>query len=196
MSIQYVKGNCLQLFYHDGRGWKALSYAQQHAMTRSNSTESISSKDHGLHPDKSISESNFSLSGEWYWTPTNANILLDMADSGKTYTFCFAQVTESEHWADGIQPVTGLSTQSSWTPGSAWVRYADCVVTNVEISAENLATTTISAEFEGSGALLKSAPSTINSYSAATINTPNPGDEQLDPEGDDVTGDSSTGEGD
>ncbi len=116
-----------------------------------------------------------------------------MADSGKTYTFCFAQVAESEHWADGIQPVTGLSTQNAWTPGSAWVRYADCIVTNVEISAENLSTTTISAEFEGSGALLKTAPSTINSYG---VSLTNPGDEQLDPEGDDVTGDSSTGEGD
>ena len=113
-----------------------------------------------------------------------------MADSGKTYTFCFAQVSESEHYADGLQSVTGLTSQTAWTPGSAWVRYADCIVTNVEVSAENLSTTTISAEFEGSGALLKTAPSTINSYG---VSLTNPGDEQLDPEGDDVTGDGNNG---
>lgn len=191
-TINYKKGNLINLFYHDGRAWKTLAYGQSHSLSRSNETTEISSKDHGLHPDTETTGSSWSMSGEYLFTPGNAQVIMGMADKGETYTVCMAQVAQTA-WADGIQPVTDISTNNAWTIGSAWVKYGNALVTSCEITANNGETATLSVEFTGSGALLDTAPSPIKSYPGGTINMTNPGDEQLDPEGDDVTGDGGEG---
>ena len=116
-----------------------------------------------------------------------------MADKGEPFSVCMAQVSQTA-WADGIQPVTDISTNAAWTVGTAWVKYGNALVTSCEITANNGETATLSVEFTGSGALLDAAPSPIKSYTAIKT-TVNPGsnDDGLDPEGDDVTGDGNNG---
>ncbi len=192
-TINYKKGNLINLFYHDGTTWKTLAYGQTHSLSRSNETTEISSKDHGLHPDTEVTGSSWSMSGEYLFTPDNAKVIMGMADKGEPFSVCMAQVSQTA-WADGIQPVTDISTNAAWTVGTAWVKYGNALVTSCEITANNGETATLSVEFTGSGALLDAAPSPIKSYTAIKT-TVNPGsnDDGLDPEGDDVTGDGNNG---
>jgi len=133
------------------------------------------------------------MSGEYLFTPDNAKVIMGMADKGEPFSVCMAQVSQTA-WADGIQPVTDISTNAAWTVGTAWVKYGNALVTSCEITANNGETATLSVEFTGSGALLDAAPSPIKSYTAIKT-TVNPGsnDDGLDPEGDDVTGDGNNG---
>ena len=113
-----------------------------------------------------MGKSSWSISGEYLFTPDNANIIQAMADSGDLYSFCLATVAEEANWADGIQPVTDISTNAKWTVGSSWVRYGDALVTSVEVSAPQGEVATCSLELTGSGALLKTVMSTIHGYDA------------------------------
>ena len=133
------------------------------------------------------------MSGEYLFTPANANVIFGMADKAEPYSVCMAQVAQTD-WASGIQPVTDISTNQAWTVGSAWVKYGNALVTSCEMTANNGEVATLSVEFTGSGSLSDSAPSPIKSYTGTRTTLNNPGDENLDPEGDDVTGDSSTGD--
>jgi len=126
------------------------------------------------------------MSGEYLFTPANASVIMGMADKGESYSICMAQVAQTD-WAAGIQPVTDISTNAVWTIGTAWVKYGNALVTSCEITANNGETATLSVEFTGSGALLDTVPNPIKSYGSTLLT--DPGDEQLDPEGDDVTGD-------
>ena len=167
-TINYKHGNTINLFYYDSdtTSWKTLAYGQSHSLSISNETQEVSSKDHGLHPDQLMAGSSWSISGEYLFTPENANIIQAMADSGQLYSFCLATVTEADKWADGIQPVTDLTSQTAWTVGSAWVRYGNALVTSAEISAPQGEVATVSLELTGSGALLKTVMSSINGYDA------------------------------
>lgn len=162
-TINYKKGNLINLFYHDGTNWKTLAYGQTHSLSRSNETTEISSKDHGLHPDTEVTGSSWSMSCEALFTVENAKVIMGMADKGEPYSVCFAQVSQTE-WADGLQSVTDISTNQTWTPGNAFVKYGNALVTSCEITANNGETATLSVEFTGSGALLDAAPSPIKSY--------------------------------
>lgn len=194
-TINYKKGNLINLFYHNGTSWVTLGYGQTHSLSRSADSTDISSKDHGIWPDKEVTGNSWTMSGEYLFTPANANVIFGMADKAEPYSVCMAQVAETD-WAAGIQPVTDISTNQKWTVGSAWVKYGNALVTSCEMTANNGEVATLSVEFTGSGSLSNSAPSPIKSYtSGASLNSPAPG-QDLDPEGDDVTGDSSTGEGD
>ena len=186
-TINYKKGNLINLFYHDGRAWKTLAYGQTHSLSRSADSTDISSKDHGIWPDKEVTGNSWTMSGEYLFTPANAEVIFGMADKAEPYSVCMAQVAQTD-WASGIQPVTDISTNQAWTVGSAWVKYGNALVTSCEMSANNGEVATLSVEFTGSGSLSNTAPSPIKSY-PGTPSLTNPGDEQLDPEGDDVTGD-------
>ena len=159
----YVKGNLVNVFYHNGTSWVTLGYSTSNSLSASNETTQVSSKDHGLHPDTEVTGSSWSMSGEYLFTAENAKVILGMQASGVPYSVCFAQVGES-NFADGIESVTDISTNASWTVGSAFKKYGNALVTSAEISAANGETATMSVEFTGSGALLDEAPSTLKSF--------------------------------
>lgn len=190
-TINYKHGNLIHLFYHDGKSWKTLAYGQSHSMSRSAETSEVSSKDHGIWPDQLVSGNSWSMSGEYLFTPANANVIFGMADKATPYTICMAQVAQTD-WAAGIQPVTDISTNAAWTIGEAWVKYGNALVTSCELTANNGEVATLSVEFTGSGSLTDTAPSTINSYAPRNITSPG-SEDGLDPEGDDVTGDGGEG---
>lgn len=164
-DYSYSKGNLLNLFIHNGTNWVALAHGINHSLSRSNETTSVSSKDMGIHDQQEVTASSWNMSGEYLFTAGNANIIMDMADKAEPYSICFAKVAQTE-WSDGIQPVTDISTNATWTVGSTWVRYGDALVTSCEITANNGETATISVEFTGSGALLKQPMTNIKSYTA------------------------------
>lgn len=156
-TINYKKGNCLNVFYHDATSWKVWAYSTNNSLSTSSETNQISSKDHGLHPDTEITGNSFSMSGEYLFTPENANVALGMQQSGLPYTFAFAQINQ-DNWQDGLKSVTDISTNTAWTPGSSFVKYGSALVTSVEVGASNGETATLSIELTGSGALSDSAP--------------------------------------
>lgn len=162
----YVKGNLVNVFYHNGTSWVTLGYSTSNSLSVSNETTQVSSKDHGLHPDTEVTGSSWSMSGEYLFTAANAQVVMGMQKQGKAFSVCFAQVSES-NYADGLKPVTDIETNSAWTVGSAFCKYGNAIVTSAEISAANGETATMSVEFTGSGALLDAAPATLSSYTAA-----------------------------
>lgn len=162
-EIKYKHGNLIQLFYNDGSEWKTLGYGQSHSLSMSNETTEVSSKDHGLHPDQLLSSQSWTISGEYLFTPENAEIIMGMANSGEPYTICMAQVAEAK-WADGITPVTDIQTNAKWTIGNVWKKYGNALVTSCEMTANNGEVATLSIEFTGSGALLDAAPSPVLDY--------------------------------
>lgn len=129
---RYVKGNLVNLFIYDVSAWRTLSYSQNNSLTASSETTQISSKDHGIWGDTETTGLSWSMSGEYIMTPTDADVVMNMQASGKNYTFCFCQVNESQ-WAPGIQPVTDISTNTKWTPGTVFARYGNGQVTNCEL---------------------------------------------------------------
>lgn len=163
----FKNGSTVNLFYNDGTEWKTLAHGTSHSLSISNETQEVSSKDFGIHKAQIFSGQSWSISGEYLFTPGNATILTGMSGSAKAYTFCIAVVNEADTYQDGIQPVTSIDTQSKWSVGSVWKKYGDGFITSVEISAPHGEIASCSLEITGSGALLDSAPSTINSYPAA-----------------------------
>lgn len=160
MATSYIKGNLIHLFYKDGESYKTLAYCQSNNMSFSTSTTDISSKDHGIYPDKEVSGSSWSMSGEYYFTKENANKILQMAKSTKVYQFAFAQVTDAAEGSDtyaatGLKDVTGATgAPEAWTIGSdTWVQYGKGIVTSAEVSAGVGETATLSLEITGTGAL-------------------------------------------
>jgi len=163
----YVQGSLINVFYHDGTAWKTFAYAQSNSLNNSNETTNVSSKDHGLNPDVTISSSSFGFSGEYFFTPNTAEIAQDMFDKAKPYTFAFGQVAETDY-ASGLQPVTNKGEQQQWTPGATgkFIRYGNAILTSFNVTANNGEIATCQIEATGSGGLTKTAPSTINSYEA------------------------------
>ena len=53
-----TKGNQLQLFYHNGTKYTTFGFATANSMQISNETQTVSSKDHGRHPEISATNSN------------------------------------------------------------------------------------------------------------------------------------------
>jgi hypothetical protein len=160
----YVKGTLINLFYHNGTSYVPFAYSQSNGLESSSETTQISSKDHGLHPDTEVTSSSFSMSGEYFFTPDNAKIILDMQRQGKAFSFCFAQTAET-NFADGLKDVTGIGSQESYTPGTTFVQYGNALITSASISANNGEVATVSITATGSGALSDSAPETPVSYS-------------------------------
>ena len=97
------------------------------------------------------------MSGEYLFSAADANIIVAMQQSGKEYSFCFAQTTQT-NYSDGLQPVTGVGEQTAWTPGTTFCKYGNGLVTSAEVGASNGEVATVSLEITGSGALSDSAP--------------------------------------
>ena len=153
----YTKGTLVNVFYHDGTAWKAFAYSTNNSLSTSSETTDISSKDHGLHPDREVTATSFSMSGEYLFSAADANIILAMQQAGKEYSFCFAQTSQT-NYADGLQSVTGVGEQQAWTPGTTFCKYGNGLVTSAEVGSSNGEVATVSLEITGSGALSDSAP--------------------------------------
>lgn len=164
--MSYTKGNLVNVFYHNGDAWKTFAYSQNNSLSTSSETNEVTSKDHGLHPDTEVTGANWSMSGEYLFSPADANIIIAMQQSGKPYSFCFAQTTQT-NYADGLQPVTGVGSTEAWAPGNTFCKYGDGIVTSAEVSASNGEVATVSLEITGSGALKDTVMSNINSYTGA-----------------------------
>lgn len=165
----YIQGNLINLLYHDGTAWKTFGYTQNNSLSYTNETTSISSKDHGLHPDTTVTGSSYTLSGEVYFTTDNAEIMAQMANNATPYTFAFAKVDQT-NYAAGLKDVTNdANGAEAWTITAApWIRYGNGLVTSFSITANNGEVATCSLEITGSGALMTTAPTTINSYTPAS----------------------------
>lgn len=173
----YIKGNLINLFYYEKTGsstgsWKALAYGQSHSLSMSAESSEISSKDHGLHPDKEITNISWSLSGEYYFTKENADLIMKMANKAETFSFAFAQVKDAtsgdSYAATGLKDVTGEPNGAEkWEIGtSTFVRYGNGKVTSCEISSSAGEVGSVSLEITGEGALSESAI-TDHPYSAS-----------------------------
>jgi hypothetical protein len=158
-----TKGNQLQLFYHNGTKYVAFGHATANSLQVSNETQTVSSKDMGLHPLVETTGSNWSCSGSMLFTTDNAAKVMGMAQTGQQYTVAFATISEA-NWQDGLKSVTDISTNISWSVGSGFVRYGDAIVTSASITANDGETCTMDVEFTGSGRLLDTAPATPKSY--------------------------------
>lgn len=159
----YTRGSLINLFYHDGTNWKTLAYSTNTSMEMSNELSEVASKDMGLNPHQSVNKTTWSFSGEYLFSPDNAKIATTMLQSGKTYTFAFAVVAESDY-TSGLKSETGIGSNDAWTIGSSFVKYGDIVVTSASLSAANGEVATMSLTLTSSGALADAAPTTINSY--------------------------------
>ena len=103
-SSSIVRGQELMLFYNK----ESIAFATSHTLTVTGNTADISSKDHGIYPDKEVTGSSWTMSGEYYFTVENAKLITEMAKSTKPYTFCLAQTgSTAEDAANGLKPVTG-----------------------------------------------------------------------------------------
>ena len=130
-----TKGNQLQLFYHNGTKYVAFGHATANSLQVSNETQTVSSKDMGLHPLVETTGSNWSCSGSMLFTTDNAAKVMGMAQSGQPYTIAFATIAEA-NWQDGLKSVTDISTQVAWTVGaSGFVKYGDAIATSASITA-------------------------------------------------------------
>lgn len=156
-TINYKKGNLVNLFIYDTSAWRTFAYSTNNGLSTSSETNQVSSKDHGNWPDTEVTGTTWSMSGEYLMTPEDASVVLGMQGSGKRYTFAFGMVNETE-WADGLKSVTDISTNAKWTPGSTFMRYGNGLITSAEISAANGEQATMSLEITGSGALSATAP--------------------------------------
>ncbi len=159
-----TKGNQLQLFYHDGAQWVTFGYATANSLSYSNETASISSKDHGKHPEAEVTGSSWSCSGSMLFSATDANKVMTMAQNGDAYSIAFGMIAEAD-WADGLKSVTGINTNTSWSPSTSFIKYGDAIVTSASITANDGETCTMDVEFTGSGILSSTAPATPKSYS-------------------------------
>lgn len=163
----YKKGNLVNVFFYDTSAWRTLAHSTNNSLSSSSETTQVSSKDFGNHPATEITGTTWGMSGEYLLNPEDASIVLAMQDSGKPYTFAFGIVNET-NWADGIKPVTDISTNAKWTPGSSFMKYGNGLVTSAEISAPNGDQATMSIDITGSGALSAVAPvnASINKWGA------------------------------
>lgn len=157
-------GQQLNLFYNNGSKYVCFGHSTANSLQVSNETQTISSKDMGLHPLVETTNSNWSCSGSMLFTIDNAAKVMGMAQSGQPYTIAFATIAENK-WQDGLKSVTDISTNTSWSIGaSGFVRYGDAIVTSASITANDGETCTMDVEFTGSGRLLSTAPATPKSY--------------------------------
>jgi hypothetical protein len=164
----YIQGNLLNIFYHDGDGWKFFAYTQSSGLQIQNSLNDISSKDHGLHPDKLASGQTWSISNEAYATVSNLKVATNMAIAGKEYSFCFAKVNEGgDAWSTGLKDVTSVGDVSTWTPGTDFVKYGNGIVDSAQINSQTGDMGSISLNITGLGALSDTAPATPKSYTTA-----------------------------
>ena len=158
-----TKGNCLQLFYNDGSKYATFAYSTANGLSYSNQTNTVSSKDHGLHPTTEVQGSNWSFTGTCLFTSATANAALEMAKAAKPYSFCFAEIAETE-WQDGLKSVTDIATNTSWSVGSGFVQYGEGIVTDFSITANDGENATCDITITGSGSLNSTAPVTPSSY--------------------------------
>lgn len=156
-------GQQLNLFFHNGSKYVCFGHSTANSLQVSNETQTISSKDMGLHPLVETTNSNWSCSGSMLFTIDNAAIVMGMAQSGQPYTIAFATIAENK-WQDGLKSVTDISTNLAWTISPSFVRYGLALVTSASITANDGETCTMDVEFTGSGRLLSTAPATPKSY--------------------------------
>ena len=170
---KYVKANLINLFYKGEEGYKFFAYGQSHSLSVSSSTTEVSSKDHGNHADSEISNTSFTISGEFYFTKENANTALAMANAATPITFCFAQVAETSA-ADGLKPVTNYGNQTTWTIGSDFKQYGNAIITSFSITSQSGEVATCSIEATGQGALSSTEPEGSNAHAWKETTTIDP----------------------
>lgn len=166
----YIKGNLINLFYaaegaEGATDWKYFGYTQNTGLSQSASSNSISSKDHGLHPDKEITEITGQFTNTMYVETTALDVVLKMSNSAKNITWAFAVVkdTSGTSAADGLQPVTNYGTTNKWEIGS-WVQYANGKLTSLNITANTGEVASIDITIDLTSALSSSVPTGANLY--------------------------------
>lgn len=170
---KYVQSNLVNLFYNDGTSWVPFAYGQSHGLSVSSQTTEVSSKDHGLKPDQTITSTNATLSGSFYFTKENANTALAMANAATAITWCFAQVAETD-FANGLQPVTNYGTQQAWTPGTDFKQFVSGTVTSFSIESQTGEIATCNLEITCSGGLSGTAPAKIKAWTAQGVSEVTP----------------------
>jgi len=157
------KGNQLQVFYHDGTSYKTFAYSTANGLNYSVDTESISSKDHGLHPAKVSTTSNWEFSGSGLFDATSAAAALNMAKSGQQYSFAFGSISQS-NWQAGLKSVTDTSVNTAWTPGTDFIQYGDGILSSFSVTANDGQTATADYTISGCGSLSTTAPAHPTGY--------------------------------
>lgn len=172
----YIKGNLVNLFYaapgtNETIEWKFFGYTQNTGLSQSASSNSISSKDHGLHADKEIQEISAQFTNTCYCTVNNLQVALAMSNSAKDITWAFAVVkdTSGQSAADGLVGVTNYGTTTTWEPGTDFVQYMNGKVTSLSVSANTGEVASIDITIDGTSALSSTVPTGANlhTYSAS-----------------------------
>ncbi len=164
----YIKGNLINLFYatldtSNNVEWKYFGYTQNTGLSQTASSNSISSKDHALHPDKEITEISGQFTNTCYVTTENIDVAIDMSNKAKDVTYAFAVVKDlsGTSAADGLRPVTNYGTTEKWEIGD-YVQYANGKLTSLNITANTGEVASIDITIDLTSALSKTAPTGDN----------------------------------
>ena len=153
-----IKGNQLQLFIGGSGIYSTLGYSTANGLSYTNNVVTVSSKDHGKHPEVETQTSNWEFSGTCLFSTAAANTVMGLAESGALTPFAFGMINESD-WGDGLKSVTGINTNTSWSPGSSFIKYGNGIVSSCSITANDGDNATLDLTITGSGALSSTAPS-------------------------------------
>ena len=186
-----VKGDELWLFIGESATTHPICFATQHQLSRSLSTNSVSSKDHG--------SSNYVTPGEGTWTCSSES-LMSIAD-GPNGAYAFEKLMDlyeaqaeiyvkfgkiSNYTGTGIVDVdvTGTPQANGWTMDTPYWE-GKGYITNLQASGSHGDTATFSIEITGNGPLKKNSvtPSTHSitktgtgaSYVTLSANSATPG---------------------
>lgn len=181
MIDKYTKSNLMCIFYATGTTsnpvWKYFGWGQSHGLSVTSQTNEITSKMHGLHPDKEISSISFEMSQTVYASISNLNTALEMANSAAPITWAFAKVSNPDTVAaDGLKTVTNYGNETDFTfSGSDFVQYGAGIVTSASVSSEVGSVASIDMTISGMGALSSTAPTgdllhVFNASNPGTIN--------------------------
>ena len=160
----YIKGNLINVFMSvcdtsvSEPKWEYITYTTNSGLNVTSSLSEISSKDHGIHPDKILSSQNWEISEEALATTDTLDTIISAAQTGKEISFVFARVAEpDEAGSTGLNPVTSIGDTSVWSVGS-WKKYGNGVISSAQVQASNGDTATLSITISGIGGLADEAP--------------------------------------
>lgn len=160
----YIKGNLINVFMSvcdtsvaDPK-WEYMTYTTNSGLNITSSLSEISSKDHGIHPDKILSSQNWEISEECLASVDSLDTIISAAQTGKELSFVFAKVAEpDEAGSTGLNPVTSIGSTDTWTIGS-WKKYGNGVISSAQVGASNGDTATLSLTISGVGGLADVEP--------------------------------------
>ena len=179
---KYTKSNLMCIFYATGTAsevkWKYFGWGQSHGLSVTSQTNEITSKMHGLHPDKEISSISFEMSQTVYASIPNLNTALEMANAATPITWAFAKVSNPDTVAaDGLSTVTNYGKETDFTfEGSEFVQYGAGIVTSASVSSEVGSVASIDMTITGMGALSSTVPTgqLLHLFNAKTPGTLDP----------------------